>query len=135
MNKLFIPELGTKLTLAADWNFTLFAEWRNEVLAEMARFNYFDYKLSKNWQKLTGTYGHAEDYYILFILPAGCILTVDRVFIRKGMSGFSSVSFFLDKKSIDPKFSSVAEKIYNSKNKIRFWAKLEDVNNICYELS
>lgn len=52
-------------------------------------------------------------------LPAGSVLTVDRIYVRKGQGDFSSLSFFLagGKK---PKAS-------------RFWAKLSDCNNIEFE--
>lgn len=45
--------------------------------------------------------------------PAGTILEVDRIYIRKGAADFSSVTFKIRGKKV-----------------IRFWVKLEDVNRI-----
>ena len=54
-------------------------------------------------------------------LPAGDLLTVDRIYIRKGVSGFDSVTFGL-KQSSHPALAKVKRR--------RFWAKLADVNSI-----
>ena len=48
-------------------------------------------------------------------ITEGCTLTVDRIYIRKGAPEYDSVSFFVE--GLVPK-------------KIRFWAKLDDCNNI-----
>lgn len=54
---------------------------------------------------------------------AGTTLSVDRIYIRKGSSEYSSLSFFIQ---YSPK------KTY--KKKPRFWAKLADCNKIVFEL-
>lgn len=51
-------------------------------------------------------------YHYIYSLPKDTVLIVDRIYIRKGNSDYSSVSF----------------KIKGTKK--RFWAKLEDVNMI-----
>ena len=48
-------------------------------------------------------------------ITEGCTLTVDRIYIRKGAAEYDSVSFFVE--GLAPK-------------KIRFWAKLDDCNNV-----
>jgi len=62
-------------------------------------------------------YGNWADFQKTNDLPiklkAGTILEVDRIYIRKGAEDFSSVTF----------------KIRGNKV-LRFWAKLQDVNNI-----
>lgn len=56
-------------------------------------------------------------------LEKGTVLIVDRIYIRKGASGWSSISFFVN------------EVVHNNKKgKLRFWAKLDDVNNINFNL-
>lgn len=55
-------------------------------------------------------------------IPVGSTLTIDRIFIRKGMSDFSSLSFYLRD-----------HPGHTFKKKPRFWAKLEDCNRIEYE--
>jgi len=42
MNQLFIPEIGTEIELAEDWQFTLYPEYRNSklgVLLGYAKYN------------------------------------------------------------------------------------------------
>jgi hypothetical protein len=63
-------------------------------------------------------------------IPAGAILTVDRIYIRKtgAVEDFDSVSFYLDKDTArsllqNPKLTA----------RPRFWAKLDDVNNIHFD--
>lgn len=58
-------------------------------------------------------------------LVAGTVLKVDRIFIRKGMEDWSSLTFFMVS-SPDPALAS--------KKKIRFWAKLSDCNQIEFDL-
>lgn len=73
------------------------------------------------------------DYYnwkAEYTLPAGSILTLDRIYIRKGVSDFSSLSFNLNRKSVNPDFSMFAKNIHTQPGRCRFWAKLEDVNKI-----
>lgn len=55
-------------------------------------------------------------------IPRDSILTLDRIFIRKGMDDWSSLTFYL-KHHPDIQF----------KKKPRFWAKLYDCNNIEFE--
>jgi len=56
-------------------------------------------------------------------IPAGTLLEVDRIYIRKGANDFSSVTF---------KWVKGEGK---NKKTLRFWAKLEDINNIECELA
>jgi cytochrome c1 len=69
---------------------------------------------------------------IKITLPAGTILQVDRIYIRKGASNYSSVTFYcksLPSVSINDRF--------NPKKKpnkaVRFWVKLDDCNKIEFE--
>jgi hypothetical protein len=61
-------------------------------------------------------------------LPAGTILKVDRVYIRKNNSDYSSVTF------ISPNLGEVNINLRGGKTKkltkIRFWARLSDINTI-----
>jgi hypothetical protein len=74
--------------------------------------------------------------YIKVTLPLGTILGVDRIYIRKGNKDYSSVTFFaknLGSVKVDiSRWSSRKNKTVNKKA-IRFWAKLEDVNQIEFE--
>lgn len=52
-------------------------------------------------------------------IPKGCILTVDRIYIRKGAKAYDSVSFWVE--GLIPN------------KKVRFWVSLNDANNIEYK--
>lgn len=88
--KLYIPDVGDSIKLSKDWEFKLYDEYRNRTL-----INYFEL-----------TYPRNSDYVFEFkhvTLPAGIVLTVDRIYIRKGRvdtAEYSSVTFVIDKKII-----------------------------------
>lgn len=104
--KMYIPPLGTELVLAKAWSFPLFLEYRN-----IAALEYF--KLLKegddHWSHEDKSYPHT--------LPKGTTLKVDRIYIRKGAGDYDSVTFFMP----------------GTGKRIRFWAKLADVNRIEFE--
>ena len=100
---LFIPPLGTKIELAEPWTFKLYSEYRNDGLFEF-------------WAlAIPNRYANPPNF-VERTIDMGTILTIDRIYIRKGAKGFDSVSFFM--------------KGPNMKKSVRFWAKLEDVNRI-----
>lgn len=158
--RLFIPEIWTKLELTRNWSFKLYDEYRNEGLFKAfnicihpvkerkekgsswrANFTYYvfskDIERSKlNYSSLHRSEKHLEEairlYWIEEIIeenervatvsfPKGTILTVDRIYIRKWASDYSSISFY-------------AKHIELGKKRVRFWAKLNDVNNIDCEI-
>ena len=122
--KLYFPELGSILTLEKSWEFNLYHESRNSSL--IPRF-YDGPDESSGWTKEPEQY---RFFYKKIILPPLCELKIDRIYIRKGFKEFSSISFFLNRKTVDPDFSKFAKTIADGKGSCRFWAKLEDVNNI-----
>lgn len=107
--KLYIPEIGDIITLSSNWNFSLYEESRNEdlmkVIGQEFKWNRRDEK--RNWQVM---------------LPKGTELKIDRIYIRKGVSDYSSLTFFINS-SPDTRITK----------KIRFWAKLSDVNTIEFD--
>lgn len=184
MKTLYIPEIGTELTLADDWTFTLHAEDRNETLAAAFGYalngynNFSDYEKLAEIQakiddaesrivwpdednlprKLVESYNSRkqreqdflenQEAYIEYnalrdqklmlpkidcaevTIPAGFVLKVDRIYIRKGISYYSSLTFFVkDFKEI----KTIRQKSWCRSRKVkslRFWAKLEDCNKI-----
>jgi hypothetical protein len=144
--KLNIPELGTLLVLSQEWTFNLFGEGRNDALLEAEGLNpaEADWRssladariareanLKNGWQKETHKeYEGNNQWYKSVTLPKGSELTIDRIYIRKGSSDFSSVSFNLKRASVNKDFSRFANRIATSKGRCRFWAKLTDVNKI-----
>lgn len=119
MARLFIPPLGTKLKLTERWDFTLHNEYRNESLRTALGIGNDD-----------GYHSKKRDPDVLIGLPAGTILTVDRIYIRKGCGDFDSVTFWLDGKKAIKDIS----KGVGLKGKKRFWAKLQDVNTMLAEV-
>jgi len=105
--RIQIPDVGDKIQLAKDWKFKLFHEYRNDDLWKIQTGEEY------NWK------AYGEIKFVDFVIPAQTVLTIDRVYIRKGLKNFSSVSFIIGagcpNKEIEKK---------------RFWAKLEDVNTI-----
>lgn len=122
---LFIPPLGTEITLAEPWTFDLYREFRNDSLISIlgVKFPEADY-YERLKQKESVT------------LPAGSVLKVDRLYIKKGQGDFDSVTFYL-KGASKPgyKRSYVGgdgkERTYTvPKKAARFWVKLHDANKI-----
>lgn len=152
--KMYIPEIGDKIRLTEDWSFRLFSESRNDALFKLLNIKergpFIAFK-GKNFyfqcRKLEGlgtrcewfasdgdmlaSYPAAkqavlhkqhkqEDPGTLVTLKVGQVLGIDRIYIRKGAKDYSSVTFnYIGA----PKGSG----------RIRFWAKLDDVNNIIFE--
>jgi hypothetical protein len=122
MPQLFVPEIGTKLVLKTDWNFELFHESRNKALWE-AFGHIFDYRAS--------FYVGVNKTSIPCIIPADTQLMLDRIYIRKGKEDFSSLSWFIED-SPDTRLNPTGLNKGFVSNKKRFWAKLDDCNNIIY---
>jgi hypothetical protein len=115
---VMIPEIGTKMVIAEDWHMTLFDEYRNNSILELTE----TIPKSRNWHdRYDNSKRNTE-----IVFPKGTILSVDRIYIRKGASDFSSLTFFADKKVKILRDG----KEYVSPKALRFWAKLKDVNNM-----
>jgi len=84
----------------------------------------------REWVSATKNAGVTE---IKVILPAGTSLKVDRIYIRKGKGEYSSITFFADGlgETIVPASGLAWRRQYDAKKKkLRFWAKLADVNTM-----
>lgn len=157
--KLYIPEIGDSFTLEKDWNFTLYPEGRNETLGELFGV-YLPSSYYGKWVPLThpklraNVYrdDQSDDYKQYWIdyenhrnecdriaqdsiqitLKKGTILSVDRVYIRKGSSDFSSITFYAKNigEIIHDGSSIWGQKKPKKVKAFRFWAKLADCNNI-----
>lgn len=70
---------------------------------------------------------------LIITLPVGTVLAVDRIYIRKGSSDYSSITFYakgLGESEIKNRWSGRVTKWKAQ----RFWAKLSDCNKIEFEL-
>jgi hypothetical protein len=154
MPKLHIPRLGDHLILGADWHFSLIAESRNESLIKATgvdaqtatdlAYSWAGQIRKAQWDKCASSalsagwifdmknhdpksnynYGVAS---FPFTIPTGAILSVERIYIRRGQADFDSVSFSLIRDSV--KGTEFGDKL-PKKGRVRFWAKLDDVNEI-----
>ena len=111
-NRLTIPTIGSVLTLNEDWTFGLYPESRNEKFWNLITGS--EYPLFKNGYVLC-----KAGAFIAVTLPAGTVLIVDRIYLRKGIQNYDSISLKIREHPIDKRFL-----------KKRFWAKLDHFNTI-----
>lgn len=157
--KLYIPRLGDEIKLTSDWTFDLYCEDRNDTM--ITKFNVdLGQVPGKSWY-------HLHDKSVKCTVPAGSILKIDRIFIRKGAQEYDSITFFWKGESI-PAWTETINYERNEevpvgtpgseawkggfgqpptayirvpavrydrhpKRPVRFWAKMDDVNNIEFE--
>src|SRR5271165_5046264 len=88
--KMYIPSIGDELVLKKAWTFDLYNENRNATLMEKLG----DSRDISWGDKLTT---------IKATLLAGSVLKIDRIYIRKGMDEFSSVTFLWKGETTDPR--------------------------------
>ena len=136
--KLYIPELGDEIRLIADWNFGLYNEDRNtSLMAYMADFREPGYFWRKDVAPIPCT------------IPAGAVLKIDRIYIRKGQEDFNSITFCWQGMAIPAHMEEITTYVWLPDGKgvyqptgklrkvpkkpIRFWAKMSDVNTIEFE--
>lgn len=150
--KLYIPEIGDRIRLIADWTFGLINEDRNATLMEFIgdpRETRYSYRDPYTTEPCT--------------IPVGTVLKIDRLYIRKGLEDFSSITFFWEgartnSKIVDKTMTSWTAvpvkspggwfnitaaaaqtpttstyQVKKPARPVRFWAKLADVNNIEFE--
>ena len=125
--RLYVPEIKDQLLLQEDWTFKFYPERRNVPLgiklglAEKGPHSYSWPLWKVDGKFVSGRdfiFIDSEDFHYTVTLKAGTLLQVDRIYIRKGNSDYSSLSFY----------------IKNGEYKgARFWAKLKDVNEINFE--
>lgn len=135
VRQVFIPTIGTVFTLAEDWTFPLYNEDRNDAM--LCYQGKRDAVEKRNWRDGIKSVGDVT-------LPTGTALKVDRIYIRKGdekMKEYDSVTFIVQSiPSVSiavemPKspYSFAASKKPRIMRTIRFWAKLNDVNQMMIE--
>ena len=139
--RLFVPNIGDQLTLAADWTFTLHPEDRNNTFWKRAELPAY----RTTWGQVVGDKEGTTDPICSVIagpnatvflqdpkgnqfspevtLPKGTVLKCSRVYIRNGgqdMKDFASLTWSI-------------VKCPQKKLKGRFWVKLADANTMVIE--
>jgi len=118
--QFFIPDISTRVRLTEDWTFRLFEESRNIGFWEKLGF------------KRSGNRGWRYDNPMTekdVTINAGSILSINRVYIRQGVSEYSSITFNLQKGAVVNGDADTFKKAG-----VRFWAKLSDVNKMKVEV-
>ncbi len=101
---MYIPSIGDKIVLEEDWNPMILDEYRTrEFLVIMG----IDPR---------GANGHT--YAV--VIPRNTVLTVDRIYIKKGSSAYDSITFTINQ----------AYNPHIPRGKKRFWVKLAQANKI-----
>lgn len=147
--KMFIPDIGDRIQLAEDWTFKLLFEYRNTDLWLALKLPYdrdmhryiSEHPMSSQTKKYlteagveiisktdgTGYRGDYEEYVTTVTFPKSTVLKVDRIYIRKGMKDFSSITFLVEQTSLS------LEKVKGAKKTPRFWVNLQEVNKMIIE--
>jgi hypothetical protein len=120
--QFYIPSIGDQIKLTEDWEFPLIAEYRQTLLERIKTAKGEEYSRWRSWDE--------KDEQLLVTLEAGTVLRIDRIYIRKGKSEWDSVTFVIKEAPGDK--DRPADKKCKFKG-ARFWAKLEDVNEIEFE--
>lgn len=111
--RLFIPPLGTELTLLTSWTFKLYFEYRNEkLLAALGSIRYA-FRDPYWWARER----NAGRKHVMYTFPANTVVVIDRIYIRQGSEDYNSVTFRTNHPT-------------QPKKRVRFWAKLDDVNQM-----
>ena len=121
--RVVIPDIGYELKLDQDWKFTLKCERRNHLYKFLQDKGQTPTKSNIQNQYRWSYNGPSVEVTIL----TGSTLSVDRVYIRKGVSGYSSVTFYLDSGAV---VSTGRPMNSTTTKKLRFFASLKDVNKI-----
>jgi hypothetical protein len=133
-----MPLLGDQVRLLEDWSFPLYAEHRNGSLAialgivpkpRERYFWWYEYVTEKDEHGYVVSHG-CKEYPVT--LPAGTVLQLDRIYIRKGSEDYDSLTFLIVDSPNDvlkpwKKIKTGAKSASNGA--IRFWTKMSDIND------
>lgn len=125
--KMNVPCIGTHFTLTQDWPFTLYHERRNMTLVAALGVSKSGYtgKGYSFGEHEKGTYKAIETEVVF---PAGTVLKVDRIYIKRSESTPHGLNKGGEYNSITLRV--VKDHPEKKVNKKRFWVKLYDFNQI-----
>lgn len=127
---LFIPDIGTLLKLEQDWTFTLYNEYRNRTFGES--YNKFLIDKGDPNGKPPITFNYSSWGNKIIDLPKGTVIKVDRIYIRKGLSQYSSVTFTVPKPKTKREKEEMPYNVIFGSSK--FWVKLHECNGIQFSI-
>lgn len=124
--KLFIPPLGTRIRLTADWTFEVnpATDYEFRLWADGSRDE--DHSTMEQWKAWKAKVIHAT-------IPAGTVLSIERIYVRKGQGDYDSVTF----RAFQSPDSTLASKRAGGQrkgNNFRFFSTLTDANRIECEI-
>jgi len=108
-----------------DYEYYMYRDERKPSIDRTAKWAAVGVRVDVVPDTAAGYYGYCRDQHVLrtdATLPKGSILTVDRIYIRKGIKEYSSVTFYVRNAGL-PKTGK----------QHRFWVKLADVNTMVVE--
>lgn len=156
--RFFIPAIGTRLRLLEPWTFLLYVEKRNSSLFEafgtdVQHLVWED--VDPYWgygQDVPNLVSHRDKFQVItsangktfptigraarFMLPAGTLLKVTRIYIRSGQGGeFDSVTLAVTE-TTHPFLVYAGKTKTGNRTKVlgKFWVKLVDFNTITGEI-
>jgi len=108
MAKMNIPTVGSKIELIEPWTFSVYGEYRNKTLGEYLNIMVSKQNSYKTWVEFPdpvcppGTHMRDMEKYPIckHTFPPGTKLIIDRIFIRKNMPEFDSLTFIIPKHTI-----------------------------------
>ena len=151
--RMFIPTIGTKLRLTDEWRCTLKQESRNWLTIDLltpgeeTAADRYNAAWDMDWrgayqlpeaermallaasQRRTDAFNEAQ---FDLVLPVDTVLSIDRIFIRKHLDQFDSITFQIED-CPEERFRS-KKMGGTAKRKPRFWVKLDEANTIEFDL-
>lgn len=114
----YIPDIGDCVQLVEDWEFPVHLESRNYGLI--------------NCIKPHAGFSLDAASTLLAVFEAGTVLQIDRIYIRKGNSAWSSVTFYVKyaPNDVNRAKQGSADGSEQKRKGCRFWAKLANVNEM-----
>lgn len=127
--RMFIPTIGTKLRLTEAWSFRLCKESRNHKMIQAVRGEV----QTSYWQDWNASDWSEQGRIVATCtLPIDTVLSVDRIYIRKGLDQFDSITFQVED-CPEERFRS-KKMGGTSSGKPRFWVRLDEANTIEFDL-
>ena len=109
--KFNIPTIGFKFILDEPWVIDLYDHGNNSNAFKWLQLKHPTYQSGQGWYRSGNLSVKAE-------IPAGTLLSVDRIYIRQGKADYDSITFnVIGLKGL---------------GRVRFWVKLSELDNLIF---